>query len=66
MDILTNAAGIVRPQRDWLNANPDMIEWGIQVNLMGSIYRARYAAEQMASRKSGVICQLQEHRLPHF
>ena len=34
----------------------DVIDWGVQVNLMGPVYFARACMSQMIRQKSGVIC----------
>ena len=34
----------------------DVIDWGVQVNLMGPVYFARACMPQMVKQKSGVIC----------
>jgi NAD(P)-dependent dehydrogenase (short-subunit alcohol dehydrogenase family) len=55
IDVLANVAGIVGQQGDLVDNSLDVIEQVIQINLMGSIYMAKYAAEQMVAQKSGVI-----------
>ena len=55
IDVLANVAGIVGVQGDLVDIDIEVIEKVIQVNLLGSIYMAKYAAQQMVKQKSGTI-----------
>jgi len=58
IDVLANVAGIVGQQGDLVTNDIEIIEKVIQVNLLGSMYMAKYAAEQMIRQKSGTIVNI--------
>lgn len=55
IDVLANVAGVVGERKDLVDANLEDIENTIQINLMGSIYMAKYVAEVMKKAGSGTI-----------
>ena len=55
IDVLANVAGVVGERKDLVDANLDDIDRTIQINLMGSIYMAKYVAEVMKKAGSGTI-----------
>ncbi len=55
IDVLANVAGVVGERKDLVDANLEDIDRTIAINLLGSIYMAKYSAEYMKENKSGVI-----------
>lgn len=58
IDVLANVAGVVGERKDLVDANLEDIENTIQINLMGSIYMAKFIAEQMKKQHSGTIINI--------
>lgn len=58
IDVLVNCAGILAKEVDLTDADLDDIERTIQVNLLGSIYVAKFVATIMKKQKSGTIINI--------
>jgi len=61
IDVLLPFAGGWEPRmrnslKPFYEQPPEVIDWGVQVNLMGPVYFARACMPQMIRQKSGVIC----------
>lgn len=58
IDVLVNNAGILAKEIDLTDADLDDIEKTIQVNLLGTIYVAKYVAQVMKEQHSGTIINI--------
>lgn len=58
IDVLANVAGVVGERKDLVDADLDDVENTIQINLMGSIYMAKFVAEQMKKQQFGTIINI--------
>ena len=58
LDVLVNAAGITGERKPFLDCNMEDLEKVIHINLLGSIYMARCAAELMEVSEDGVIINI--------
>lgn len=58
IDVLVNCAGILAKEVDLVDADLDDVERTINVNLMGTIYVAKYVAQVMKAQRSGIIINI--------
>lgn len=58
IDVLVNCAGILAKEVDLVDADLDDVERTINVNLMGTIYVAKYVAQVMKAQHSGTIINI--------